>query len=208
MAQILKDELRQAILEAAKQEFLDKGYKGASMRSIAKKANMTVGNLYRYFKNKEEINLTIVGPTFKEIDQALKAITANNVSMEARVFNLKPNIDELKTMLDKLMDKLVDIYSLHKKEFSILMLHSRLNEEMTIWFTEIVNSIISENFILNGLKLDQNALAKAYAESIFSGIRSIFEESKKENEELKILLKAYLRSFVFMLDSDLKRITG
>lgn len=208
MAQILKDELRQAILEAAKQEFLDKGYKGASMRSIAKKANMTVGNLYRYFKNKEEINLTIVGPTFKEIDQALKAITANNVSMEARVFNLKPNIDELKTMLDKLMDKLVDIYSLHKKEFSILMLHSRLNEEMTIWFTEIVNSVISENFLLSGLKLDQNALAKAYAESIFSGIRSIFEESKKENEELKILLKAYLRSFVFMLDSDLKRITG
>ena len=207
MAQILKDELRQAILEAAKQEFLDKGYKGASMRSIAKKANMTVGNLYRYFKNKEEINLTIVGPTFKEIDQALKAITANSVSMEARVFNLKPNIDELKTMLDKLMDKLVDIYSLHKEEFSILMLHSRLNEEMIIWFTEIVNSVISENFLLSGLKLDQNALAKAYAESIFSGIKSIFKESKKNNDEIKELLKAYLRSFVYMLDSDLKRIT-
>ena len=56
MAQVLKDSLRKAILDAAKEEFLEYGFKDASMRRIAAKANMTVGNLYRYFKNKESIN--------------------------------------------------------------------------------------------------------------------------------------------------------
>ncbi|MBQ2500638.1 MAG: helix-turn-helix transcriptional regulator, partial [Clostridia bacterium] len=38
-----------------KKEFLEKGIEGSSMRDIAAGSSMTVGNLYRYFKNKEEI---------------------------------------------------------------------------------------------------------------------------------------------------------
>ena len=34
--QVKKEDLRQQILEAAKQEFLDKGYENSSMRVIAK----------------------------------------------------------------------------------------------------------------------------------------------------------------------------
>lgn len=37
MPQILKDECRKAIIDAAKDEFLQKGYNDASMRSIAQK---------------------------------------------------------------------------------------------------------------------------------------------------------------------------
>ena len=206
MAQTLKEESRNAIIEAAKQEFLEKGYKGASMRNIAKKAHMTVGNLYRYYKNKEDINLTIVAPTFKEIDNVLKTLTKNNVSMETRVFNLKPDINELKGMLDELANKLVDIYSKHKTEFNILMLHSRLNEEITTWFTEIVNSLISESFLMEGINEDRDMLARAYAESVFTGIKVLFRDDNSDNNVLKQLLKTYLRSFVFMLDNDLRRI--
>ena len=63
MAQILKEELRKAIIESAKQEFLNNGYENASMRNIAKKANMTVGNLYRYFESKDDIHKQIVSNT-------------------------------------------------------------------------------------------------------------------------------------------------
>ena len=81
MAQKLKDDVRLSIIKAAKEEFLEKGYKGASMRSIANKANMTVGNLYRYYKNKEDINLSIVAPTFRLIDSAIKNLSNNNVNI-------------------------------------------------------------------------------------------------------------------------------
>lgn len=206
MAQILKEESREAIIAAAKQEFLEKGYKGASMREIAKKAHMTVGNLYRYYKNKEDINLTIVAPTFKEIDSLLKSLTSDSVSMETRVFNLKPDIKELKEMLDKLVDGLVDIYSKNKTEFNILMLHSRLNEEITTWFTDIVNSLIADNFIMEGINQDRDILSRSYAESVFAGIRVLFRDDNSNSDILKNLLKTYLRSFVYMLDSDLRKV--
>ena len=38
----------------------------ASLRKIAKTAGVTVGNLYHYFKNKDEIFYVIVEPAVKE----------------------------------------------------------------------------------------------------------------------------------------------
>lgn len=59
---ILKDEKYHAILQAARKEFIYKGYKEASMRTIAKEADIVVSNIYNYFTNKDEIFLTIVKP--------------------------------------------------------------------------------------------------------------------------------------------------
>ena len=205
MAQVLKEEARIAIIQAAKQEFLEKGYKGASMRSIASKAHMTVGNLYRYYKNKEDINLSIVAPTFKEIDQALKSLTSNDVSMETRVFNLKPNVNQLRDKLDDFADKLVEIYFKHKTEFNILMLHSRLNEEMTEFFSELIKTMISESFVLEGLNKDRDTLSRAYAESLFEGLQVLFKNGDSDKGVLKVLIKTYLHSYVYMLDTDIRK---
>ena len=54
--QTLKEDVREKIIDSAKNEFLEKGIERASMRDIAAGSGMTVGNLYRYFKNKEELN--------------------------------------------------------------------------------------------------------------------------------------------------------
>lgn len=205
MAQTLKEDLRTAIIESAKQEFLEKGYKGASMRSIAKKSNMTVGNLYRYFKSKEDINLYIVAPTFKQIDAALKSISNNKMSMETRVFNLKPDINELNKMIDEFANKLVDIYENNKTEFNILILHSRLSEQIIEWFSNIVNSLISKSFVLEGMNNDRDTLARAYAESAYTGIKVLFRDADSEPSVLKVLLKTYLRSFIYMLDNDIRK---
>lgn len=53
---------RQLIMDAAKDEFLEKGYLGASLRNIAKKANVTTGAFYGYFDGKEELFSAIVSP--------------------------------------------------------------------------------------------------------------------------------------------------
>ncbi len=46
---------REKLLLAAKEEFLDKGYLGASLRSICKKAGVTTGALYFFFQDKNEL---------------------------------------------------------------------------------------------------------------------------------------------------------
>lgn len=45
----------QNILDAGKAEFLEKGFRAASLRSIARAAGVTTGAFYGYFRNKEEL---------------------------------------------------------------------------------------------------------------------------------------------------------
>lgn len=65
--QILKDDVRDNIMQAALKEFRTKGYQEASMRSIAQRAGMTVGNLYRYFRNKDDLFYNIIGPVYNRL---------------------------------------------------------------------------------------------------------------------------------------------
>ncbi len=50
-----KEERVGQILEAAIEEFLEKGYDGASVESIAKRAGLTKGGVYHHFTSKDEI---------------------------------------------------------------------------------------------------------------------------------------------------------
>ncbi|MDO4522648.1 MAG: TetR/AcrR family transcriptional regulator [Eubacteriales bacterium] len=57
------EQTRQRIIESAKKEFLDKGFSGASMRSIASNSKATTGALYNYYKNKEDLFAAVVKET-------------------------------------------------------------------------------------------------------------------------------------------------
>ena len=60
MSQTLKKEVRDAIIKSARREFLRRGYRNASMRAIAAGTGKTVGNLYRYYKSKEDLFKALV----------------------------------------------------------------------------------------------------------------------------------------------------
>ena len=49
------------IHQAAKAEFLEKGFQSASLRNIVKSVGMTTGAFYGYYKSKEELFGTLVG---------------------------------------------------------------------------------------------------------------------------------------------------
>lgn len=55
-----KESRRQAILNAAMEVFIGKGYQLATINDIASQANLSVGALYRYFPTKGEILVTLV----------------------------------------------------------------------------------------------------------------------------------------------------
>ena len=48
------------LVEAAGEEFLNKGYDGASMAGIAKKADVAKNTVYWYFKNKDELFASVL----------------------------------------------------------------------------------------------------------------------------------------------------
>ena len=72
------DESRKRILEAALTVFAEYGYARASMRTIARQAGTSVGGLYLYFKNKEELYLTFLQEGLNDLNgrtqDALRAL--------------------------------------------------------------------------------------------------------------------------------------
>lgn len=204
MAQILKDEQRQAIIAAARQELLENGYKDASMRNIAAKADMTVGNIYRYFKNKEEILHYIVGDAYDRINTIFSGLSADSVSKEPRVFNIKADSYELSTLMDKLADRLIDVYEKQHDEFMILLKEEEISEKIRNWFRRTLKSLVDQHYVLDDQQEEKQILTEAYTEAICSGFKEIFRNDQIASDKLRTILKTYLHSYIIMLDEDLK----
>lgn len=66
MVQYKKDEIKERIDSAALCVFSEKGFVNAKMADIATRAEISVGNLYRYYRNKDELFYTIIPPSFTE----------------------------------------------------------------------------------------------------------------------------------------------
>lgn len=97
--QTKKDEIRKTILEAAQKEFLIHGYEGASMRTIAKKANTTLGNIYHYYENKE----AILEELLREPVEKVKKMIDYHVKLQDDLYTMA-EMQELLGDLDNLMD--------------------------------------------------------------------------------------------------------
>ncbi len=67
-----KDARRELILKAARELLHEKGLNGASMNQIAKRAELGVATLYSYFKNKEELFLTLQHEGFDLLNQKIQ----------------------------------------------------------------------------------------------------------------------------------------
>lgn len=55
MPQYLKEEVRARIVDAALDEFAARGYDGATMAEIARRADVSTGNIYRYYDDKASL---------------------------------------------------------------------------------------------------------------------------------------------------------
>ncbi len=68
--QIRKDHIRSEILRVARARFLCSGYKGTSIRAIAEDAAVSLGSIYTYFENKDQLFRAVLQPTLDVIDHA------------------------------------------------------------------------------------------------------------------------------------------
>src|SRR6058998_3459668 len=69
-----KENLRQEILDAARELFVREGIESVSIRKIADRIEYSPGTIYLYFSDKAEILRTLCEETFSNLDQKLKAI--------------------------------------------------------------------------------------------------------------------------------------
>lgn len=91
---------QEKILYFGKQEFLQNGFKNASLRNIAAAANMTTGAIYTYFKDKNALFETIVEPVCLQVEKMFRELSAlyyndSNIVTEITTENSIGNLREV-----------------------------------------------------------------------------------------------------------------
>lgn len=125
---------KQKILDCAKEEFLDKGYSNASLRLICKKAGVTTGALYFFYKNKEDLFRAIVDDTLNEFRTILQEFLSESFTIEAQLETL---CDDLKDI--QIIKNIVHYLYQNYDVFQILLKRSQgsIYENITEQFVDI-----------------------------------------------------------------------
>jgi AcrR family transcriptional regulator len=72
-----KQELRQAILDAAADLFVEKGYDQFSLRQVAERIGYSATTIYLYFADKDDLLFTVVDQGFERFEAQLAAAAAS-----------------------------------------------------------------------------------------------------------------------------------
>lgn len=165
------------IVECAKKEFLEKGFKDASLRVIAANAKTTTGSIYTRFGDKEGLFQAIVEPVadglkrmFVEIQEAFHqydgetqrdtVMEYSSNGMELMIAYMYDNFDVFSLLLDAsygtrfqhFMDELIDIEVDYTYKYM-----------KTIGCESVVSGVVTEEFI--------HIVTTSYFESLFEVIR-------------------------------------
>jgi AcrR family transcriptional regulator len=131
-------EKQQKIVEAAIEMFAEKGYASTSTSQIAKKAGVAEGTIFRHYKTKKDLLLSIVSPTMAKLIAPFVIRDINKV-LDAKYERYE---DFLKAMILNRQEFLKDNMSV----FKILIQEIPFHEELKEQFKEHIAQKIFEKF--------------------------------------------------------------
>ncbi|MBP3285046.1 MAG: TetR/AcrR family transcriptional regulator [Clostridia bacterium] len=192
--QILKDNVKGQILEAAKRRFKERGFDNTSIKDIAEDAKISVGNIYRYFKNKERL-----------LEELLLDLEADTKQIFLNLLDDKNdgNTSDLVEQLNHEIVRLVTEY--HDELFIMLNCKNkgqfiRFKDEVMRLFTTKIERM-AEYY---GIKNPDKILCGAVATAMFEGCFYIVRESNLE--DLKNNLKLYRLTLLKDIDKQFEEV--
>lgn len=135
----ISEEKRNRILSIAISEFANRGFTSANTNTIAQKAGISVGSLYKYFETKEDFFLTVVDYGITQLEKTLETV----LSMD------------------------LDFFGKVEKIVRIIQSHSRMNQDIIRLYNEMTTE--SNYELITRLSGELESLsAKCYIEMISS----------------------------------------
>ena len=184
--QILKEEIRNSILQASLEEFYIKGYEKASLVEIAKRCGISKSNVYHYFPSKKSIYEALTTPALNQIAIATKLLTTKRSC---------PNqVDDVAREFTEILKH--DVYR-YRKEIAILIQDTSKNNEHPIM------EMFQQELIQCFMQLDRKLLPENFlvvlSSMVIDGICKIILQSQTEaeiEEQLYALFRYHVRGIL------------
>lgn len=181
--QVQKDYIRLKILEAALEEFSSKGFRNATMSSIAGRCMISKSNLYRYFTSKEDICHELLTKPSLEIKNALGVLTGREL--------LAFSNDEI---AQRMTQALFPVMYKYRKEMMIIISPDAPEEGVAL--KQMIEQKLMKNFIAFDPQRTPEGFASSLVKMLMAGIENILvnhisDENMKE--QLNSLLRYHLR---------------
>lgn len=110
---------REKILQSAKKEFMEKGYREASLRNIVKQAGVTTGAFYGCYKSKEELFEALVKEAADGLYDWYERSHTEYVQRSA-----EEQLNGMRQVTDDLVPEVVKYVYRHFDAFKLLFCHS------------------------------------------------------------------------------------
>ncbi len=192
--QYLKKEVRERILSAAVEEFKEFGFADASIRNIANNAEISLGNIYRYFTNKEALYFAVINPFMESVKQTIeKEFVFNDRSM-------KEVSEVLVRFLMQYSDELMIIRkgnSVHYDAFVsyiVKVISAKIKEMISGSFPEIEEKISNPDFY--------DVIAESFLTALFKILRSgnSLEDQERHVRELITFFFGHMQDRFYHFD--------
>ncbi len=195
------------ITAAARKEFLDKGYTGASLRKIAEQAGVTVGAIQTRYKSKDELFAGLLKPFLDEIAALFQSAKADYYAGAGGSL-----LESLKISMRHESDAILHLIFDHYED-AVLLMHRSGGSSLEHYFDRVVQGKIEESvafFHGAGCAVDEKLLgllisaqfdsyrrivarcpdrqtAERYMDALmtyhFGGWTALFDSVRKEKEE-------------------------
>ena len=188
--QILKEDIKQKIIEVGKRKFKKDGYANTSMKDIAEDVGISTGNIYRYFLTKSHL----YGEIVKELEIEIEGFF-NKVP--TRLEEIKPN-----ELFDMLIDMTVNIAENKKDTLNVMLTCD--NEKQYLEFkNKVLNMFVDkiESIARSFTSEDvDRSLCEAISKAHFEGFTYIVKSNIDDIEQMKKNLKIYEKLMIENLD--------
>lgn len=155
--QVKKNEIRALILRYALDEFEKNGFAGTQMRTIARQSQTSIGNIYRYFTNKDDLFDAVVQPVYIKISALIFDLYKNDPTSHANISLVAHRVSQ----------GIMEVYKKHGRELFVLidknkgsryenfmktvikMVDERLKQEMSFNDdpSQVLSFVISSGFV-------------------------------------------------------------
>jgi AcrR family transcriptional regulator len=112
-----KEQKKQAIVKTACKLFAEKGYYNTTIPDIAEALGMSVGNLYNYFKSKEELAKYIMQYSSHLLGQEIRKINEMKISTKEKIYLLVKRFIEIAEENPELIEYFLRVFLSNREVF-------------------------------------------------------------------------------------------